>query len=147
MCATSVKRRLVPRRSHCRSGGVSYAGLVGLRTWIVPLAGRLGPAKERPVAGQRQSAPPAAGLVRTTTRLVQISVIVTDKKGELLEDLTRADFVVLDNGRPQEIQIFQRETNQRPANPSFRLPPDTYTNQIHKAGKLPPSVTMLSSMA
>jgi VWFA-related protein len=103
----------------------------------------MGPAKERPVAGQQQSAPPAAGLVRTTTRLVQISVIATDKKGEPVGDLTRADFVVLDNGRPQEIQIFQRETNQRPVNPSLRLPPDTYTNQIHKAGNIPPSVTML----
>jgi VWFA-related protein len=123
---------------------------VGFRTWIVPvlavlwlLPGRVGPAKERPAAGQQQSTPPVAGLVRTTTRLVQISVIATDKKGEPVGDLTRADFVVLDNGRPQEIQIFQRETNQRPANPSLRLPPDTYTNQIHKAGNIPPSVTML----
>jgi VWFA-related protein len=123
---------------------------VGLRTWIVPvlavlwlLPGRLGPAKERSAAGQQPSPPPAAGLLRTTTRLVQISVIATDKKGEPVGDLTRADFVVLDNGRPQEIQIFQRETNQRPASPSLPLPPDTYTNQIHKAGNIPPSVTML----
>jgi hypothetical protein len=86
---------------------------------------------------------PAAALVRTTTRLVQLSVIATDKKGEPVEDLTAADFVVLDNGRPQKIQIFQKETNQPPANPSRPLPPDTYTNQIREITSAPPSVTML----
>ena len=101
------------------------------------LSVRLLPARQQPVADPQ----PAAGVVRTTTRLVQISVIATDKMGEPAADLTPADFLVLDNDRPQKIQIFQKETNQPPANPRRPLPPDTYTNRIHETGG--PNVTML----
>src|SRR5208283_509973 len=117
---------------------------VGLRAWALPmlatvslLSVRLLPARQQPVADPQ----PAAGVVRTTTRLVQISVIATDKMGEPAADLTPADFLVLDNARPQKIQIFQKETNQPPANPRRPLPPDTYTNRIHETGG--PNVTML----
>jgi len=117
---------------------------VGLRAWALPmlatvslLSVRLLPARQQPVADPQ----PAAGVVRTTTRLVQISVIATDKMGEPAADLTPADFLVLDNDRPQKIQIFQKETNQPPANPRRPLPPDTYTNRIHETGG--PNVTML----
>ena len=103
------------------------------------LSVRLLPAGQHPVADPQ----PAAGVVRTTTRLVQISVIATDKMGEPVADLTPADFLVLDNERPQKIQIFQKETNQPPANPRRPLPPDTYTNRIHETGGATPNVTML----
>jgi VWFA-related protein len=119
---------------------------VGLRAWFLPmlaavsfLSVRLLPALQQPVADPQ----PATGVVRTTTRLVQISVIATDKKGEPVADLTPDDFVVLDNDRPQKIQIFHKETNQPPANPRPALPPDTYTNRIHETGSATPNVTML----
>ncbi|MGB9431994.1 MAG: VWA domain-containing protein, partial [Candidatus Acidiferrum sp.] len=98
-------------------------------------------AHPQPSAGQQKNQPPSATLIRTTTHLVQISVIARDKKGEPVGDLTAADFVVLDNGHPEKIQIFQKETNQPPAKPAPPLPPDTYTNQIR--GGVPPSVTMV----
>ncbi len=43
---------------------------------------------------------------RAASHLVQVSVIVRDKQGALLRDLTRDDFTVLDDGKPQKIAFF-----------------------------------------
>jgi hypothetical protein len=37
---------------------------------------------------------PAAPVIRTTTRVVQVSVVATDKKGTPVDGLTAADFVL-----------------------------------------------------
>jgi VWFA-related protein len=49
-------------------------------------------------------------IFRATTRLVVLSVTVTDDDGNPVEGLTAADFVVTENGQPQEIAFaeFQR---------------------------------------
>lgn len=44
---------------------------------------------------------------RTSTRLVEVSVVVTDRSGNPLRGLTRQDFAVTDSGRPQEIAFFE----------------------------------------
>ena len=91
----------------------------------------------------QQSQPTTSGLVRTTTNLVQISVIAADKKNQPVEDLTSDDFVILDNGHPQNIAIFRKERSQLPAQASAALPPDTYTNKLSESGRVPSSVTMV----
>jgi hypothetical protein len=48
----------------------------------------------------------------TTTNLVQLSIIATDKE---CEDLTTDDFVILDYGHPQNIAFYRKERNQLPA--------------------------------
>src|SRR5437879_7256931 len=58
------------------------------------------PTQAQPQAKQE---PP---VVRVTTRLVQVSVIVQDKKGEPVTDLTRDDFTLLDQGQPQIVRTF-----------------------------------------
>ncbi len=125
-----------------RTGGMP----VWPRAWVLPMLAALSmqlglgfPSDQGSAAGQQGG----TGIVRTTTRLVQISVIATDKKDEPIEDLTPADLVVLDDGQPQKLQFFQKETNQPPTNPPHRLPPDMYTNRVHEAGIVPASVTML----
>lgn len=45
-------------------------------------------------------------VLRVTSRLVQVSVIVQDKKGEPVRDLTRDDFSITDNNRQQKIAVF-----------------------------------------
>jgi VWFA-related protein len=40
------------------------------------------------------------------TRLVQLSVLVHDKKGLPVRDLTRDDFAIFDNGKPQQVALF-----------------------------------------
>ncbi len=44
--------------------------------------------------------------LRTETRVVQVEVTVTDGHGSPVEGLTRADFTLLDNGKPRAIPIF-----------------------------------------
>jgi VWFA-related protein len=46
--------------------------------------------------------------LRVTARLVDISVVVYDKKGHPVTDLKPEDFEVFDNGRKQEVRFFTR---------------------------------------
>jgi VWFA-related protein len=89
---------------------------------------------------QSKQPPPA---IRATTRLVQVSVLVHDKHGNPITDLTKDDFVVLDEKKPQEIRIFSVETNEVPAHGPPLLPLDTYTNRIQERGNVPTSITVI----
>jgi VWFA-related protein len=65
---------------------------------------------------------------RTTTRLVQVSVIAQDKDGKPVTELRREEFQIFDNGAPQDIQLFAAE---KPAlsTPELRAP-NAFTNRI-----------------
>ena len=41
-------------------------------------------------------------------KLVNIFVNVTDKNGAIVGGLTRDDFAVFEDGRPQQIAVFER---------------------------------------
>ena len=86
-------------------------------------------------------APPPA--IRTTTRLVQVSVVVHDGHGNPIADLTKDDFVVYDEKQAQEIRIFSMETNSLPPNPPPALPANTYTNRFERQGDVPTSITVI----
>jgi VWFA-related protein len=81
--------------------------------------------------------------LRAATRLVELSVIVKDKDGNPVPDLTSADFVIRDGKNVQKLRFFRVETSDPPANPPQPLPPDTYTNRPEDFGRVPPSVTMI----
>lgn len=49
---------------------------------------------------------------RVDVKLVRILATVKNTAGQLVGSLERTDFTVLDNGVPQEIAIFERETGQ-----------------------------------
>lgn len=55
---------------------------------------------------QQPVATPDDDVVKITTKLVQLDVVVTDKNGRPVRDLTAADFVLLQDGRPQKITAF-----------------------------------------
>ena len=59
------------------------------------------------VAGVAQGPP----TLRVTTHLVQINLVAHDKKGQPVADLTRDDFVLVDQGQPQKISIFSVESS------------------------------------
>lgn len=80
---------------------------------------------------------------RVTTRLVQVNVIVNDKHGNPITGLTKEDFSLLDNGKPQEIQVFSAETNMLQDQPPAALPLDVYTNRIAQHSDAPASVTLI----
>jgi Ca-activated chloride channel homolog len=48
-------------------------------------------------------------IFRAGTRTVPVYVTVTDAEGRLVPDLTRDDFEIYDNGKPQTISIFASE--------------------------------------
>jgi VWFA-related protein len=91
-----------------------------------------------PSATTTQSAP-----LRVATRLVQVSVVVHDKKGNPITGLTKDDFVVLDEKKPQQIESFSMETSAPPTTEPPRLPPDTYTNRIRERAGVPTSITVI----
>jgi VWFA-related protein len=88
---------------------------------------------------QQQSQPPAESasanpIFRTTARLVQVDVVVTDKPGRPIPGLKESDFTVLQDGKPQKISVFEPHTGNEaldasnPAQAGPKLPPDTYSN-------------------
>src|SRR5437762_1508705 len=49
------------------------------------------------------------GVFRSGTRVVSIFATVVDAQKRLVPDLTKTDFEILDNEKPQEIQVFINE--------------------------------------
>src|SRR5215510_3148097 len=46
-------------------------------------------------------------VVKTTTRLVVVDLVATNAKGEPVSDLSKRDFKLLENGKEQEIRVFE----------------------------------------
>src|SRR5260370_14723972 len=70
------------------------------------------------IAGQKEQVRPRSETVlRVTTRLVLVDVVVVDKAGKPVTDLTESDFTVLEDGKPQKIAGFSASVHQAfPAN-------------------------------
>ena len=64
---------------------------------------------QTPLAAQSPAKPPqqSGSVIRTTTRLVTLDVVVTDKSGKPVKNLTAADFTILEDGNPQQISNFE----------------------------------------
>jgi VWFA-related protein len=58
-----------------------------------------------------QSPAPAAGTIAVDARLVNLPVVVRDKKGALIQNLTKDDFTLQVDGKPQTIRYFDKDTN------------------------------------
>src|SRR5579884_2959873 len=48
---------------------------------------------------------------RTEVKVVDVLATVRTKQGQIVRDLTKDDFLLLENGRPQNIRYFSRETD------------------------------------
>lgn len=81
--------------------------------------------------------------LRVTTHLVQLSVVVHDKKGQPVADLTKDDFTLLDEGQPQKIAFFSVESALAPAAPAKKLPANYFTNRLEYRSSAPASVTAI----
>lgn len=97
------------------------------------------PPPERPAPVESSNKP----VLRVSTRLVQVSVIVNDKHGNPITGLTKENFVLLDDKKPQEIHLFSAETNLLRDQPQPSLLPDTYSNRLSEHASVSPSVTVI----
>lgn len=101
--------------------------------------------------GLSQVVPPAASVpdgtttvIRSNTRLVQLSVVVRDKAGKPVTNLTRGDFAIYDEGRPQRVAFFGNEAPSVPAPVApGHLPPNFFTNRFDLKGQDPGQVTVV----
>src|SRR5579859_2862281 len=67
-------------------------------------------------------------VIRTETRLVDISVVAQDSGGRAVTDLSRNDFQLYDNGKPVPIDEFSAVSLQHA--PAEALPPNTFSNRV-----------------
>jgi VWFA-related protein len=122
----------------------SVAILASLMTGVgFPCAAAAGPQSARaPDAASQQVNPPPSA-IRVTTKLISVNVIVRDKHGQPVTDLTRNDFVLLDAKKPQPIQVFSVEKIGLEPQPAYRTPPDTYSNEIGGGDGTPSNLTII----
>src|SRR5689334_9642397 len=68
--------------------------------------------------------------LRTNTRLVVVDVVVTDSKGQPVNDLKVEDFVLLESGKPQKISGFSFQGLGKPSAGTLaaKLPPNVVSN-------------------
>src|SRR5260370_9784236 len=88
--------------------------------------------------------PQAPVVIRSTTRLVQLNVIVHNKKGDPVQGLKKGVFTDLDQGQVQQGAPFSAN-GAGPRDPSFTasLPPNVFSNRFDQSGSVPGSVTVI----
>jgi VWFA-related protein len=69
-----------------------------------------------------------SAVIRTTTRVVNVNLVVTDQQGDPLKDLTKDEILVLDDGQPQTIAFFSAVDNETLSPPIPSLPANIFTN-------------------
>ena len=84
-----------------------------------------------------------APVFRTATRLVQVSVVVHDSRGQPVSDLKQEEFTITERGKPQEIAFFSMTSVGSPAAPAAALPPNIFSNVLSARTGVPTSVTVV----
>ena len=92
-----------------------------------------------PPSTQKPSAPQIT--FRAGSDYIEIDAVVTDAKGQFVRDLTLGDFEVLENKKPQKIDVFTLvdiplERADRPAYRPTAVDPDIVTNERDFEGRI-----------
>jgi VWFA-related protein len=103
-------------------------------------------ASPEPQRGPETASPQQETVIRSSVRLVQVSVVVEDKKGNPVTGLKQEDFTVLDEGKPQKIAFFTAAvpppatpaSEQPSSKPVHLLPANAFTNRYDLKGEDPP---------
>ena len=109
-----------------------------------------------------QGAPPSpalggmesAAVLKVTTRLVIVDVVATDSKGAPVTDLKQDEFRVLEEGKPEQLRVFNFQPALagpalQPAQPALAatsLPPNVVTNVRHFRDSGPLNVLLLDGL-
>ena len=93
--------------------------------------------------GQQTAQKDAPPVLRFTTRLVLVSVIVQDRSGNPVTDLKKEEFVLLEHGKEQTISTFALESSRALPRTVAALPPNTYTNRVEQRIESPTSISVI----
>lgn len=80
---------------------------------------------------------------RSTTRLVEVSVVATDAQGKPVQDLKKEDFTVFEDGKPQPLSHFFTAAMLAAGPPPPKLPPGIFTNRPELLPHAPRTVTAI----
>ena len=77
----------------------------------VPRGGLLAQESASGANSRNAQSPGESSQIKVRVELVNVLTTVTDKKNRLVTDLTKDDFRIFEDGKPQEIRFFSRETD------------------------------------
>jgi VWFA-related protein len=77
---------------------------------------------------------PQVPTIKVRTGLVLIPAEVTDAKGNRVTDMKKEDFVVLENGKRQEIALFDHVTTKAEVMEPAAVPAGVFTNTVQQRG-------------
>jgi VWFA-related protein len=76
-----------------------------------------------------QTAPSQATTLHVAVRRVVVDVVVTDSHGKPVKGLTKDNFQVSENGKPEQMRSFEMHVSEPPPPlPKLDLPPNTFSN-------------------
>jgi VWFA-related protein len=84
--------------------------------------------------------PDTGSPLRVTARLVDVGVVVYDKKGHPVTDLKPEDFEIFDNGRKQEVRFFSRASGAPAGGSAAILDQPTVSNRRPTAADAKPEI-------
>src|SRR3989440_12716357 len=105
-----------------------------LAALLVFLAGAALEAGQQPAAPPPAPPPPQGPTFKVRVDYVEVDVVVTDRQGNLVRDLKKEDFQVLEDGKTQAINTFTQvdipvERADRPLFAALPIEPDVKTNE------------------
>lgn len=80
---------------------------------------------------------------RSAVRLVKVDVVVHDKAGSPVRDLTKADFTVFERGQPQQVAFFSEHMADAATGAPEPLPPHVFTNVAVQRPGTPTNATAI----
>jgi VWFA-related protein len=89
-----------------------------------------------------QVLPPKQTVIRATTRLVEVNVIVRDENGPVA-GLTKDDFSIFDGGTKRNIALFLVNSVHDLPKPPEPLPRNVFTNRAEMRTEMPNSITVV----
>ena len=112
-----------------------------------------------PLAGQQakpETAAPSAPVFSATTRMVTVDVVVKDKHGHPVPDLTAQDFQVFEQVPPKRGDHEEKIANFLAVNPAailaesqqhaLKMPAGVYSNLVTTRLTVPPTILLLDGL-
>ncbi len=110
------------------------------------------PAAQLPPSSSKGAASPAGvPVIKANTRLVLIDVVVRGKNDEPVTGLSKDNFTVIEEGKPQQIKFFEEHSTpavaaNAPVKAARVLPPNQYTNVPDQGPAAPLTVILLDTL-